>query len=62
MKLLILQFLRLPVAPVLLSTNILCTILFSKSVSLCSSVNERKREIDQVSDQCKTIGKIEFLY
>jgi hypothetical protein len=42
MKLLITQFLRLPVAPALLSTIILLITLFSKTVSLCSSVTERE--------------------
>ena len=52
------SFLHLPVTSSLLGPNTLLRTLFSKSLSLCSSLNVS----DQVSHPYKTTGKIIVLY
>jgi hypothetical protein len=48
------SFLQLPITSSLLGRNILLSILFSTTLSLCSSLNVR----DQVSDPYRVTGKI----
>jgi hypothetical protein len=58
MKLLVMQFLRPPVTSSLLGPNIFLSTLFSKTLSLCFSLNVR----DHVPHPYRTTGKIIVLY